>query len=204
MKKITKFKNLLFFVLLLTSISTYAQTKTIMPESAFDKGLALTMLKEGTATINGVASTKQKNTYGLNAAANATHFAPRGSVVTLFPMTPYFKEFLKLRKKNKKQSVYLSEEALKYRLEAKTDEFGYFQFTKMKPGKYYIECIVSFAATGANVVQTGTSTLYNTNNGQALSSSPVYEKFFYNYDFANRESQIVELTKDGEILNIKL
>jgi protocatechuate 3,4-dioxygenase beta subunit len=119
-------------------------------------------------------------------------------------MTPYFEEFLKLRRKNKKNSVYLSEEAFKYRLETKTDEFGRFQFTKMKPGKYYIECMINFAATGANVVQTGTSTLYNTNNGQTLSSSPIYDKFFYNYDFANRESQIVEIKQDGQILNIKL
>lgn len=163
------------------------------------------MLAFGTSTIEGRADAKQKNTYDLNAAANAKHYAPKGSIVTLFPITPYFEEFLKLRrqKENKKTSVYLSEDAFKYRLETTTDEYGRFKFEKLKPGKYYIECMVSFAATGAYTEQTGTSTTYNA-NGQALATSPIYDKYFYNYDTTNRESKIVEIKEDGQLLEIKL
>lgn len=163
------------------------------------------MLAIGSSTIEGRADTKQKNTYGLNAEANAKHYAPKGTVVTLFPITPYFEEFLKLRKQkeNKKNTVYLSEEAFKYRLETTTDENGRFKFEKLKPGKYYIECMVTFDATGAYTEKTGTSTTYNA-NGQALSTSPIYDKFFYNYDSANRETKIVEIKEEGQVLEIKL
>jgi hypothetical protein len=69
----------------------------------------------------------------------------------LFPVTPYFEEFYNMRKKyeNKKTTVYMSEEAFKYRVEALTDNRGRFKFEKLKPGKYYLETIVNFTATAS-------------------------------------------------------
>ncbi|MDQ0592313.1 hypothetical protein QFZ37_000682 [Chryseobacterium ginsenosidimutans] len=196
--------KIIFTLFLLSGAFSYAQNK-LFPQSFFDKKLAQEMLALGTSTIEGRADTKQKNTYGLNSDANAKHYAPQGSVVTLFPMTPYFEEFLKLRrqKENKKTIVYLSEEAFKYRLETKTDEYGRFKFEKLKPGKYYIECMVAFTAVGGYTQQTGVTTTYN-GYGNAIASSPYYEKFFYNYDSANRETKIVEIKSEGELLEIKL
>lgn len=196
--------KIIFTLFLLSGIFSYAQNK-LFPQSFFDKKIAQEMLTVGTSTIEGRADTKQKNTYGLNSEANAKHYAPQGTVVTLFPMTPYFEEFLKLRrqKENKKTKVYLSEEAFKYRLETTTDEYGRFKFEKLRPGKYYIECIVAFAAMGGYTQQTGVTTTYN-GYGNAIASSPYYEKFFYNYDSANRETKIVEIKSEGELLEIKL
>ena len=97
----------------------------------------------------------------------------------------------------------MSEDAFKYRLEALTDEYGRFKFSNIKPGKYYIETIVNFTATGAYKEQTGTSTSYNY-FGQALYSQPVYQTFFYNYAASNRESKFVEIKSDGQLLEIKL
>lgn len=203
--KFNQMKTKHFFIIsLFTGIFSCAQNK-LFPQSFFDKKLAQEMLAFGKSTIEGRADTKQKNTYGLNSDANAKHYAPQGTVVTLFPMTPYFEEFLKLRrqKENKKTIVYLSEDAFKFRLETKTDEYGRFKFEKMKPGKYYIECMVAFAAVGGYTQQTGVTTTYN-GYGNAIASSPYYEKFFYNYDSANRESKIVEIKEDGQLLEIKL
>ena len=198
-------KNLFVLICMTTGIFSLAQNNVIYPKTIFDKDLAQSMLAFGTSTITGVASTKQKNTYGLNAQANAKHYAPKGTVVTLFPFTPYFEEFYKLRraKESRKNAIYLSEEAFKYRIETTTDENGRFRFDKIKPGKYYIECMVSFDAVGANVEQTGTSTTYNV-YGQALSTSPIYNKFFYNYNTSNRENKIVVIKDDGQVLDIKL
>lgn len=197
-------KQHFIILFLFLGISSYAQNK-LFPQSFFDKKLAEEMLGFGTSTIEGVASTKQKTVYGYKAPLAKKQYAPKGTVVTLFPLTPYFEEFLKLRrrKENKKNTVYLSEEAFKYRVEKTTDEYGRFSFIKMKPGKYYIECIVNFTAKGSYRQQTATNTAYNA-YGQVLYSSPVYETFIYNYDAANRESKIVEIKSDGEMLEIKL
>ncbi|MFP3577735.1 hypothetical protein, partial [Brevibacillus sp. SIMBA_040] len=94
-----------------------------------------------TSNIEGVASTKQKTVYGYKAPLAKKQLAPEGTLVTLYPLTPYFEEFIKLRKQkeNKKTLVYISDEAYKYRIETKTDAYGRFKFEKLKPGKYFIE-----------------------------------------------------------------
>ncbi|NTE00373.1 hypothetical protein G6M26_30690 [Agrobacterium tumefaciens] len=192
-------KTKLFFMLfLLTGFFSYAQNKTIFPESIFDKNLAKDMLALGTSTIEGVASTKQYSD-------SKKQFAPEGTLVTLYPLTPYFEEFLKLRrrKENKKTSVYISDEAYKYRLETKTDANGRFKLEKLKPGKYYIECIVPYTATYDYSQQTGTTTTYN-GYGSAIASSPYYETFHSNYASSNRETKIVEIKEEGQLLEIKV
>lgn len=70
------------------------------------------MLAFGNSTIEGVASTKQNN-WGIKPLLGQKHYAPKGTVVMLFPVTPYFEEFYSMRKKyeNKKTTVYMSEEA---------------------------------------------------------------------------------------------
>lgn len=192
-----KTKYFLLF-LILVSCSLEAQQTTLFPQSFFDAKLAQDMLTKGTSSIEGEASTKQF----LDAKKQ---FAPEGTLVTLYPMTPYFEDFLKLRKKkeNKNTAVYISDEASKYRLEAKTDAYGRFIFNKMKPGKYYIECIVPFEATYEYSQQTGITTTYN-GYGQAIANDPYYEKFLGRYNANNRETKIVEIKEEGQVLEVKV
>ncbi len=182
-----------------------AQKDELYPQVFFDKKLAASMLAPGKSTIEGVAFTKQKDKYGMKPIGGVKHFAPKGTVIMLFPITPYFEEFYKTRKKyeNKNTNVFMSEDAFAHRREALTDEYGRFKFSNVKPGKYYIETIVNFTATGSYKEQTGTSTSYNY-FGQALYSNPIYQTFFYNYASANRESKFVEIKSDGQLLEIKL
>ncbi|UIR57114.1 hypothetical protein LZQ00_04700 [Sphingobacterium sp. SRCM116780] len=191
-------KNLFLFIFLLLGASAYAQNNTYMPQVFFDKQQAQDMLAIGTSTIEGVAYTRQ---YTDSKKQNA----PEGTLVTLYPLTPYFEEFLKLRtqKESKTNKVYLSEEAFKYRIEVKTDSYGRFKFEKLKPGKYYIESIVPYIGVGHYSEQTGTTTTYN-GYGTAIASAPYYERFSYNFDAASRETKIVEIKNDGEFLDIKL
>lgn len=188
-----------FFIVLflLAGIFSNAQNK-LFPQSFFDKKLALEMIGEGKSTIEGVASTKQYTD-------SKKQFAPEGTLVTLYPLTPYFEDFLKLRKQkeSKKTSVYISDEAYKYRLETKTDAYGRFKFEKMKPGKYYVECIVPYTATYSYQQQTGVTTTYN-GYGAAIASSPYYENFLGSYGASNRETKIVEIKNDGELVEVKV
>lgn len=190
-------KIFLLCVLTLSFTATFAQ-KIYYPQGFFDKKQAQDMLAYGKSTIEGVASTKQYTD-------SKKQLAPEGTLVTLYPLTPYFEEFIKLRKQkeNKKTSVYISDEAYKFRIEAKTDAYGRFKFEKLKPGKYYIECIVPYIASYTYEQQTGITTTYN-GYGAAIATSPYYEKFLGSYDASNRETKIVEIKKDGELLEIKV
>ena len=194
----------MLLIFMMAFVSLNAQN-TYYPQAFFDKKLARDMLGFGNSTIEGVASTKQKNNWGIKPLLGQKHYAPKGTVVMLFPVTPYFDEFYSMRKKyeNKKTTVYMSEEAFKYRVEALTDDHGRFKFEKLKPGKYYLETIVNFTATASYQKQTGTSDAYN-GYGAYLYSTPIYSTFFYGYDAANRESKFVEIKQDGELKEINL
>lgn len=197
-------KLLTVFIMVFAFIYSKAQN-TYYPQAFFDKKLARNMLSFGNSTIEGVASTKQKNNWGIKPLLGQKHYAPKGTVVMLFPVTPYFEEFYNMRKKyeNKKTTVYMSEDAFKYKLEALTDDHGRFKFEKLKPGKYYLETIVNFTATASYQEQTGRSDAYNAYGGY-LYSTPIYQTFFYGYDAANRESKFVEIKEDGELKEINL
>ncbi len=203
-QKYTMKKLFTLFILMFGFMYLEAQN-TYYPQAFFDKKLARDMLGFGNSTIEGVASTKQKNNWGIKPLLGEKHYAPKGTVVMLFPVTPYFQEFYDMRRKyeNKKTTVYMSEEAFKYRVEALTDDHGRFKFEKLKPGKYYLETIVNFTATASYQKQTGTSDAYN-GYGAYLYSTPIYSTFFYGYSAANRESKFVEIKQDGELKEIKL
>lgn len=198
-------KNLLVFGMLTSAFILSKAQNTYYPQAFFDKKLAQNMIGFGNSTIEGVASTKQKNNWGIKPLLGEKHYAPKGTVVMLFPVTPYFEEFYKMRKKyeNKKTTVYMSDEAFKYRIEALTDDHGRFKFEKLKPGNYYLETIVNFTATASYQQQTGQSDAYNAYGGY-LYSTPIYQTFFYNYSSANRESKFVEIKQDGELKEINL
>ncbi len=203
-------KNL-FIIAFLSALSISIQAQTVYyPQVFFDKKLAQEMIGYGNSTITGVASTREKQnipfTLGLGKMKTGKkHVAKQGTVVMLIPVTPYFEEFYKMRKKyeNSKTSVYMSEEAFKYRIDTTTDEFGRFKFEKLKPGKYYIETILGFTATASYQKQTGRSDAYNAYGGY-LYSTPIYSTFFYDYAASNRESKFVEIKQDGQVLEIDL
>lgn len=199
MKKIS-----VLVMMVLAFIFAKAQN-TYYPQAFFDKKMAQQMIGFGNSTIEGVASTKQKNNFGIKPLLGEKHYATKGTVVMLFPVTPYFEDFYSMRRKyeNKKTTVYMSEEAFKYRIEALTDDRGRFKFEKLKPGKYYLETIINFTATASYQKQTGQSDAYNGYGGY-LYSTPIYQTFFYGYSSGNRESKFVEIKQDGEIKEIKL
>jgi len=139
MKKISALLLLVFSFIWAEAQNTY------YPQAFFDKKMAREMLSFGNSTIEGVASTKQKGKFGIKPLLGEKHYAPKGTVVMLFPVTPYFDEFYSMRRKyeNRKTTVYMSEDAFKYKLEALTDDYGRFKFEKLKPGKYLIRYILS-------------------------------------------------------------
>lgn len=208
-----KFKKIVVvFIITLSSsftnraLAQYVQperndTIYLMPKIAFDTKATKNALVKGKGTIKGVAFIRPENSsIGFNIKTGKKLYASKIKI-SLYPLTPYFQEFLNLKKKENRKKLkfaFLSNEAVKYRLEAITNSSGEFTFSEMKPGKYYIEAILNWTQSGTYQKYTGSG--YNNYGGRI--------NYYANENYTNNNSnllnQIVEIKEDGEVLTIKL
>lgn len=147
-----KFITLTLFIIgsLLISQSVNAQkfvtVKVVEPQTPFDFKLAAEMINGGNSQIKGKAYFETKAGL-LRREIEPNTYAKPGNVVSLYPITPYFQEFLELRKKDKKdkQMATISREANSFRVLTKVvSEKGDFMFAGLKPGRYFLECFVYY------------------------------------------------------------
>lgn len=199
---------LLIFTMALGSQYAHAQyvqperddTIRLMAKVPFDTMQAKKALSLGKSTIKGVAFTRpESQSLGFGIKAGKKIYANKIKVV-LFPVTPYLLEFLDLKKKEnlkKLKFAYLSNEAYRFRLEAITNSDGEFTFPEMKPGKYYLEGVLKWSQDG----------YYNRYNGSAYNgygTTNYYSREYYNVGHADLLTKIVEITEEGQILEVKL
>lgn len=173
-------------------------TVRLMAKAPFDTVFAKSALAKGTGSIKGVAFMRTKNGYGMKVGKPI--YAAQSKVL-LFPVTPYLLEFLELKKKEnpkKLKFAYLSNQAWYYRLEAITNSNGEFTFPDMKPGKYYLECLLSYSTSHSYDRYTGTG--YNNYGG----STNYYTREYYNRGHNELLSKFVDITEEGQTLEIKL
>lgn len=179
---------------------------TLYPEMKFDSVQARNALARGTSTIKGVAFTKPKTGFGYKAPLAGRIYANKMKVI-LYPVTPYFEEWYKLRKDKenykskdykKRVYVYLSDAAYRYRLEAITNSQGEFTFPDMRPGKYFLTGNLSWDATGTYDQYTGSG--YNNYGG----TTDYYDRKSYTINHQDRIEAFVEIKTDGEIVEMKL
>jgi len=193
-------KSLLLLLALCFTAITYAQRgpKVIYPEFAFDSLSAKDQLARGKGTIKGIAYTKEKNSLGFSPLMAQKIYATNTKIV-LFPVTPYFDAWYQLRKKKegKKTYVYMSNEAFRFRLETKTDSYGNFTFTEMKPGRYFLQAFVDWYTTQSRNVYTGSG--YD-----GYGRTDYYTPQYYNVNHSDRVEEFVEVKESGEIVEIKL
>lgn len=187
-------------ILMGVAASAQRQPEVVYPASPFNKEETKRALEPGSSTVRGVIVKKLKN-------LNNTYL---GIQVELFPYTTYFGEWLELRKKNKKgrKIPAMTNEAYSYRILAKaSDNDGTFEYKNLKPGKYYLQAMVKQGKMDRVSVQVGqqTTTGYNV-HGQAISSStiPIFETYKFFYDTNDLVTTIVEITADGQVIEIKL
>lgn len=186
------------FLLLFFSITANAQKTALYPQVPFDSLQAKIMLSYGKTTIEGNAYTKPKNTYGMDSGPKK--ILAGNVLITLYPVTPYFEEWYRMRKKmeNKKTNVFLSEEAAKWCMTVKTDDNGNFRFTKMKPGKYFLQAFINYTQNGTSTVYQGSG--YNNYGGR----TDYYNKQKYTNGYTDRLEEFVEIAQDGQVVLVKL
>ena len=141
------FKLILIFGVMVIAASATGQSsvKVVQPKQQFDARRATAMLAEGKSQIVGVAYYEGRTLLGIR--SEETVYAREGTIVSLYPLTPYLEEYLKLKGKNKegKQIASINAEAASYRVEVKiVNERGEFTFSRLRPGKYYLLSEVYF------------------------------------------------------------
>ena len=174
------------------------QIKAIYPTLSFDSIAAKKALAYGNITIEGIAYTKPRNQWGTKVPLSQRIFAANTTVV-LFPVTPYLEEWFRLRneKEGKRTHVYMSNDAFKYRVVEKTDAYGRFRFERMKPGRYFIQCIMGYSETKSRQVYQGTA--YGT-----FSTADYYTKQYYNVSRYERLEEFITVKEGDDKIEIKL
>lgn len=174
------------------------QITALYPSIAFDSITAKKALAYGNTTIEGIAYTKPRTQWGNKAPLASRIFATNTTVI-LFPVTPYFEEWFQLRnkKEDKRTHVYMSNEAFKYRIVEKTDSYGRFKFEKMKPGRYFIQCMMGYSETKSRQVYQGTA--YGT-----YSNADYYTKQYYNVSKYERLEEFITVKESDIKVEVKL
>lgn len=167
----------------------------LRPKAVFDLGQAKAALEPGTATIAGTACVKRfvNNGGGLYLASNQS--------VLLYPATPYLQEMVQLMRKLKpgRDEIDFSPAFLATRMVGRTNADGEFQFSKMKPGKYYLITTLATRAYGSRNVDLGSEV---TNGGHTIVNYYTTENF--SRDFDDVLERFVEIKRPGDTVKISL
>lgn len=192
--------GLIVFLLSFSSLArAQKQPEYILPTSPFNKEEAYNMLEEGTNSIQGRISLKKRGW---------VNYPGFKDIVLLYPVTPYLVAYLALKKQynGKKKLAVMTTEATMARIETKTiDSEGNFEFTNIKPGKYYIVSWVTWEKVTRNEVQTGPTIVNYNMLGIAMGAA--YTPTETRYDATAYEKEIgefVEVVGEGKVVTINI
>jgi hypothetical protein len=169
----------------------------VYPKTSFDAAaVAAQMQPGGPATLRG----KIVRTRGRLIFKRKEQAAPRGAVVVIWPYTPYFEEFLALRKKHEdgRKRVVFTADAYSYRIVARiTGDDGEFEVSGIRPGRYYVEYTLHYTASNVRDVPVGTETVYS--NKGIVGQHTVYAQERYYYPASKLSSAVITI-KPGDTL----
>jgi tetratricopeptide (TPR) repeat protein len=165
----------------------FYSTAVFSPESA------RAAFGRGNSAVQGIVCTKFEGSV----------YRARGARVSLFPVTPYLDEWYKLREKKegKDRAIFMSNEAVSYRIDVTANGEGRFYFYDLKPGRYFIQVFHNFTSRHTGREDRGSFT--EMINGVRTTTN-YYEDYDYNVGHANRIEKFVEIKSDGEEQKVTL
>ncbi|AJC46832.1 carboxypeptidase-like regulatory domain-containing protein [Xanthomonas sacchari] len=171
------------------TVDNTPKIREVMPSQPFDKQAAEAALAKGHATITGVACAYHDNRV----------FLANNRKVMLFPATPYYEQWVAMRKKAdpSKEAVRMSDQAYNARVETETDAKGAFQFTDMLPGRYILALQFQFDQAKSRDVYAGSS------YGDSMQVDH-YERQDYTVARADELFKEVEIKTDGSTVKTAL
>ncbi len=175
----------------------------VYPKAPFDPVWAEAQMGPGTATLRGTLTVKERKALIKALNISKGHRAPRGTIVTLFPHTKHLEEWLALDKKLSRQATLqkaaMTPEALSYRFLTKvTDDEGGFEFTGLKPGRYFVYAMVNYVDAGTVMEQTGSVDSYI--GGARVESIPTFTSSSYAINMAKAATAVVEIASEGQVV----
>lgn len=171
-----------------TPVDPADQERVILPKTKFDKATALRALEKGTATIVGTACWRVP--YLGSRAENVP--------ILLLPMTPHLEELIRLRRKARHGEVVLqSPDVLETSIATVADDRGRFQFTELKPGRYYLYAAFEFTRASTQNVYRGTA--YGGNTAVDL-----YSPGTVHHAGGGEIEKVVQVKKEGEVVRTSL
>lgn len=182
-------------------------------KNKFDKEATLNLVTKGNAVIKGQAFARDnKNSISVLGAkvvnTDKKQFAEKGTKIILTPYTPYFEEWNKANEP-KKNSVYtpptlpLPKGAELCVIETTVmDDEGHFEFSQLMPSKYLITTAFEFSHAASTTTVIGYNDYFT--NGYYTGSNVVTNTEHYNMNINAKVKKIVEISKEGEIVILKL
>jgi tetratricopeptide (TPR) repeat protein len=164
--------------------------RTLFPAAQFDARIAANALQQGSSTLIGRACASVKN--GMWGLGGTDRFKATNVRVVLYPATPYLEKWYDLREKkeDKKTGVFINREAQKYALVTQTNGNGEFVFSRLKPGRYFIQIIFNFTQVRSKRIYTG-----STQDGNVVTDWYADRDFYI--DRKTRLEKFVEIKSDG-------
>lgn len=181
MKRTVNRFSILIFAMMISAmpLTIFGQNRqALYPQISFDAAQSKIALARGSSDIKGRACTIKDGL--IFNAANVR--------ISLYPVTPYFEEWYKLRKEqeDRNTAVYVSDEADRYRIDIVTDSEGRFHFKEMKTGKYFLQGIFSFNQAKSRDVYV-----------ESDEDTDYYRRETYAVPRSDRLEKTVEVKKDG-------
>ena len=174
------------------SRTTIAVTKPsvnlLKPSVPFDLNAAKASLEPGRSIIRGQVCGAWRGNLVLGTRP-----------VLLYPASAYLEQLVTLAKKAKpgKDQVLTDPDMVFARMEAKPNENGEFQFSKMKPGRYFLMTSISAILGGSRDVYAGHVTT-------GYGSANVYTTQNFSYGSDGEITRFVEVRKDGDKVKVTM
>lgn len=176
----------------------------VFPTTPFDVAQADAQMSPGNSTIRGTIAAKEGRALVPALNLSRTHRADKGTIVTLMPYTAHLAEWLatdkRLSRKATLKKAMMTPEALSYRIVTKvTDDAGTFEFTHLRPGKYFIIATVNYVVAGSRLQQTGSVDTYV--GGNLVASNPTYTSHAFAVDVSKAATAVVQIDADGQTVS---
>jgi hypothetical protein len=179
-------------------------------KNKFSKEETLQQLEKGSSVIVGTAFARDHNARSMAVVnINKAQYAPKGTVVSILPNSPYIQEWKEVNRKIRKGKKKLPEVPIDPAVGASMkrtkvyDDKGHFEFTNLMPGEYILLTSFGYTHQYSYSYYAGSSNLVHP-SGAILSSSPVY-KSAYGATGARAEIEAkVTIRKDGDTEHVNL
>lgn len=191
-----------------------AQPIEYRPQTPFDQQQAALALEPGNGTIRGVLF------HRLDDFGRYAVFPPQpvttmeGIDIYLYPVTQHLIEYQQLVEKHlrkrrvqltaesrRPRQVILDDAALNYRKVARSDQYGRYTFTDLKPGKYLLYSLANVTSYFNEDVPVGSSQInYGIYGADTVTH---YESQARSRKIDIEHQKFVEVTSDGKVLEVE-